>query len=159
MFTSIFGYGPGSGTLKLWIRIRQKFRILEDPDQQRWFYFCKRYMFMESFYQEDQRELHTDEAAQPSEAMAEAEIRPVTSEQSNSKNCGVNSDFSESSHKQKEVGVKIGGTEQKKKKSGVKREISESGQKKRGGSREDLAAANNEDTVKKYGNGHQAGER
>jgi hypothetical protein len=34
MFTSIFGYGPGSGTLTLWIRIRiwRKFRILADPD-------------------------------------------------------------------------------------------------------------------------------
>jgi hypothetical protein len=34
MFTSIFVYGPGSGseTLELWIRIRQKFRILADLD-------------------------------------------------------------------------------------------------------------------------------
>jgi hypothetical protein len=36
MFTSIFGYGPGSGTLELRIRIRQKFRILADPDPQHW---------------------------------------------------------------------------------------------------------------------------
>jgi hypothetical protein len=32
--TSIFGNGPGSGTLELRIRIRQKFRILADPDPQ-----------------------------------------------------------------------------------------------------------------------------
>jgi hypothetical protein len=36
MFTSIFGYGPGSGTVKLRIRIRKKFRILADPDPQHW---------------------------------------------------------------------------------------------------------------------------
>jgi hypothetical protein len=34
MFTSILGYGPGSENLELWIRIRQKFRILADPDPQ-----------------------------------------------------------------------------------------------------------------------------
>jgi hypothetical protein len=34
LFTSIFGYGPGSETLELWIRIRQKFRIPKDPDPQ-----------------------------------------------------------------------------------------------------------------------------
>jgi hypothetical protein len=34
MFTSIFGYGPGSETLELRIRIRQKFRILADLDPQ-----------------------------------------------------------------------------------------------------------------------------
>jgi hypothetical protein len=36
MFTSIFGYGPGSGTIELRVRIRQKFRILADPDPQHW---------------------------------------------------------------------------------------------------------------------------
>jgi hypothetical protein len=34
MFTSIFGYGPGFGTLEL--RIRQKLRILADPDPRHW---------------------------------------------------------------------------------------------------------------------------
>jgi hypothetical protein len=37
VFTSIFGYGPGSETLKLRIRIWQKFQILADPDPQHWF--------------------------------------------------------------------------------------------------------------------------
>jgi hypothetical protein len=38
MFTSTFEYGPGSGseTLEFRIRIRQKFRILADPDPQHW---------------------------------------------------------------------------------------------------------------------------
>jgi hypothetical protein len=38
MFTSFLVYGPGSGseTLELRIRIRQKFRILADPDPQHW---------------------------------------------------------------------------------------------------------------------------
>jgi hypothetical protein len=44
MFTSIFGYRPGSGseTLELRIRIRQKFRILadSDPDPQHWWNKC-----------------------------------------------------------------------------------------------------------------------
>jgi hypothetical protein len=40
MFTAIFGYGPGSGseTLELQIRIRQKFRLLADPDHQHLLY-------------------------------------------------------------------------------------------------------------------------
>jgi hypothetical protein len=34
MFTYIFGIGSGSETLELRIRIRQKFRILANPDPQ-----------------------------------------------------------------------------------------------------------------------------
>jgi hypothetical protein len=42
MFTSIFGYRPRSGseTLELRIRIRQKLRILADPDPQHCIILC-----------------------------------------------------------------------------------------------------------------------
>jgi hypothetical protein len=33
MFTIIFGYGPRSGTLELYIRIRKKLRIIADPEK------------------------------------------------------------------------------------------------------------------------------